>query len=231
MLDAYGFSLLARSGGSTASVAWFEVNVMFGQMLVAVLNGLGTGMNLEAGSLGASAQVLSIMAVQVSVSLWVFQMSPSADRLQTLLVGAQFALEAGQSALLLAYTFLLHPELERASFALAASSLAAPILLLLYDACIVTLFKIVRRRSWRRLESARDACATMACYLPRVVMMVVGVEGAKSASFAENAGDDMQKMQERRQENREQFLQLRRRHEDLLTRSLEKRRHEAGSGS
>ena len=208
MLDAYGFSLLARSGGSRAAVAWFEVNIMFGQLLVALLNGLGTGLNLEAGSLGASAQVLSIVAVQAYVSLWVFQMGPSADRLQTTLVGTQFALEAGQSSPMLAYTFLLHRELERASFVLAVSSLAAPIVLLLYDACIVTLYKFVHRGSFKRMELARDSCATLVCFLPRFIMVMVGVEAAKEGAFAENAGEDLQKIKERqkmnRHENREQ---------------------------
>ena len=198
-IDAYGFSLLARSGGATKSVVWFEVNVMFGQLVVAVLYGLGVGLELEAGSLGASAQVLSILAVQAFVALWVFQMSPSHDRLQTALVGTQFALEGGQSALLLAYTFLLQPELERASFVLAVSALCAPILLLLYDAIVVPLSKALRSKG--SLGSGLDACATLLCYLPRSVMMMMGFEGAQHASYAENAGDDMQKMKERMHDN------------------------------
>ena len=194
-MDAYGFALLARSSGTSNASTSFEVALLSVQLLVSMLNGLGVGYQLEPGSLPALSQVASILAVQLTFSLWVFCVSASSDRLTTLSTGIQFGLEAGQTTLLLMYTLFLHSSLEMASFIFAVASLCTPIIQLAYDSITQLIW------AFRDGFSLRAAChnfVSLLFYLPRMVLFSLGMQVQSGAdAFAEHAGDDFNRAKER----------------------------------
>ena len=200
-LDAYGFSLMFRARGTTSGAASFEVSILTAQIAVGALNGLGAGLRPAAGSTGAMAQMLAVLAVQALASLWVSCTRPTADRCIAMVIGTQFALEGTQTALLLIYTFLMpRPALEAASFAVALSALCTPIALLAYDATIFQVAACLREGcSWK---SVCSAALNVAWYLPRMVLLLLGIQVDYGAdAVAEHAGDDMQKIAERSRED------------------------------
>ena len=199
-LDAYGFALMARARGSSSSSTSFEVTTLIAQMVVAMLNGLGSGLGSELTSTGAVGQMLAVMGVQAAASLWILCMSPTWDRCVSMVVGLQFALEATQTALLLLCTLLHEPTLEIASLAVALSALFLPIGHLAYDAFVVQLFRATQGGLTR--FSACSACLNLVCYVPRAVLQMMGIQVDYSAdAIAEHAGDDLQKFGERSHED------------------------------
>ena len=200
-LDAYGYSMMARAGGSTGASTSFELSVIIAQLLVAMLNGLSAGLQPTAGSDWAIVLLVGILSVQSVVSLWILCRSSSADRLMTGLVGSQFALEAGQTTLLLIHTYSSsrRGSLEKASFALALSSLFLPIAQLVYDAVVVQIAKGMRGDC--SFRACFDSCANLLCFIPRAVLVMLGLNVSGGVdSLAETAGDKLQKLKERNRE-------------------------------
>lgn len=201
-LDAYGFSLMARAAGVTGICVWFELTIIVTQLIVSTLNGLGVGLNLVPGSYAAVAQMVSILLTQWAASLWIICGQSAADRLATIAVGTQFALEGCQTLLLLAYTFNQSPTLENGAFVCALAGLCVPIALLFYDCTILQLSKLVSRGlTWR---SVRSSCLSLWCYAPRLVLFLAGIKVDNGVdATVEHAVADLQEMKERTRNARE----------------------------
>ena len=193
-VDAFGFSLLARAGGSSGLAISFDVGVITAQLTVGLLNGIGSGLQLLPGSPGAVAQVMAVFLVQVAICLLITCANASKDRVDGTVVGLQFALEAGQTAALLVHAVIPNSALLQASFCLSLSALFVPIVQQLYDAIIVPLSRAAKRKdriSWR--EAVCEALSLF-CLLPKVVLRLLGVKVADSAlAIAEQGGESMRK--------------------------------------
>lgn len=190
-LDAYHHSFLLRAGGSSAIGTSLEVSLLTAQLLIGSMNGLGPGLDLQPGSPGAVAQLWVIVALQVTTCAWVVIATRTSDRLETLTLSLQFTLEAVQTALLLVFTAVANPALERASFGCALAALFMPVVKLLYDSLALVVAKCCSKDT-----SVKDVCAEVAqliCALPKLVLQLLGITFG-ATDFATHAGDDMVKM-------------------------------------
>ena len=196
-LDGYGFSLMLRASGSSASGTAFELVVLGAQVLVSLLNGIGTGLGLAPRTIGAIIHVSAVWLVQSITSVWILGWSPSNDRMVSLVVGLQFALEAGQTTLLSVYTYTHIPALEQASFVLAICALVAPIMLQLYDFSLVQMYKLMK--GGFSFKDAIFAFIGLLALLPKVVLRLFGIQlgdHADQLNAAEKAGTDVSKFSE-----------------------------------
>ena len=196
MLDGIGFALMARSGGSSLGAAMFEMVALGGNLAVAALNGAG-GV-LVPGSNAATAQIIAVLCVQLTVSLYVAILSPSADRVMNILIGSQFALEASGTGIILART--LRPELitadaQAVAFIVALLAMIAPVLQRFYDAIIVQLSKVMRKDgfTWKGFIFSMVG---LIVYLPTMVIRLSSCDCSSdmAMSATEMAGDDINKL-------------------------------------
>ena len=202
-LDGYGFSLMLRASGSSTGGTVFELVILEAQVFISLLNGIGAGLGLAPRTVGAIIHVFAVFSVQSVTSLWVFCTSPSNDRLVSLVIGLQFALEAGQTVLLFVYTYTHIPALEQYSFVLALCALVAPIVLQLYDLSLVQIYKVMK--GGFSFKDAFFAFIGLLALLPKIVLRLLGIElgdHADQLNAAEKAGTDVGKFSENASWNR-----------------------------
>ena len=197
-LDAYGFSMMARSGGMTPFALSFEYSILSTGILVAALNGLGP--NLKPGSGAAVAQMSVVLGLQLGHSIWVYSMKLSVDRIMNVLVGTQFLLEAFQTGLLIITTFdPPAPVLVALSILCATLSVIAPILQRFYDAIIVQLFKIYLQGGFN-MKAAFFAMLGLLVFIPGMIVKFLGMESTANkilgtdTSTAAHGADDINKL-------------------------------------
>ena len=192
-LDACHIGLLSRAGGHSWRAAYFEVAILIAQLTVGALNGLGPGLGLLPGSAASVAQLVVIACVQVLSMLYTLCTSASYDRLMTLTVSLQFALEAGQTIFLLAFSFSSDPSLERASFTLALAAVFTPVILVCYDLFIVHVYQCAQRKSnWRDFITNAFFFVLM---VPTIVLRLLGVNvSVKADELASGAASDLIKL-------------------------------------
>ena len=88
-----------RALPAVPSTASFDLYMFAVMMAIAMLNGLAP--SLEGGTPAATAQVVAILSLQYAFALYVLVLWPSVDRLDSLLISCQFALEGTQTLLTL----------------------------------------------------------------------------------------------------------------------------------
>jgi len=192
-LDAIGFALMARSGGAHLECVLFEFIILGANILIAALGGLR--FLFEPGSNGASAQLFAIVAVQISVAIYVFCAKPSADRLMNLLVGTQFSLEACSTAFVLvaASSSGSCSNTKQFAFFLAVASLVAPVFQRFYDAIVVQIFRAVWSDGFT-WKGAFFAFVGMIVFIPTMVLNLLGLGMGWTGKLVEGAADDVNKL-------------------------------------
>lgn len=192
-LDAYGFALMARSGGGSLGGVMFEFITLWANILIAAI--IGICLSLEQGVHTTTVQLTCVLCVQSSIAVYAWFCRPSADRVMNLLVGTQFALEASMTALLLAETLV--PELTfdagLIAFLLALVAMLAPVVQRFYDAVIVQISKITRREGFT-YKGAFFACLGLVVFLPTMVARFMGLDLGLGGKVTEGAGDDINKL-------------------------------------
>jgi len=196
-LDGFGFSLMLRASGASASGTAFELVILEAQILISALNGFGAGRQFAPQSSASLAHLLVVLTLQLGTSAWILYTSASNDRMVSLVIAMQFALEASQTALLVIFSFSRLPALEHASLGLALCALAAPIALQFYDLSLVQIDKIMR--GGFSCKSVLHLLVGLLVLLPKLVLRLFGIElgdHADSLNAAEKAGADVQKHSE-----------------------------------
>ena len=199
-LDAYGYSILLRSGGMSALAASFEMIVLTAQLLVALVNGIGAGLQLTPGTTAAAIQMSAVLSVQACTALVISLTKSAADPLQGMAVAVQFSLEGCQTMMLLLHALSPTPRLERASMLFALGALFVPIILQGYDTFIQLSRVGAEGFSFKRLLIFITSLLLM---IPRLVMRLLGIQVAEHSALdgvdeiAEHAGLDVAKLAER----------------------------------
>lgn len=188
-LDSCHLGLMSRSAGSSARATFFELGILFAQLTIGALNGLGPGLRLQPGSASAVAQLVSIAVVQITTAFCILCKSASNDRLVTLTTFVQFLLEAGQTFCLLLHTFSPDPGLVQASFALALSAVCTPVIPQLYDSILVQLVRCMRRDMSPKEALGHFLMLLMLC--PSIVLRLLGVNvTVRADELASHAAQD-----------------------------------------
>ena len=191
---------MARSGGESFAALSFELVLIWGQLAVAILSGMGS--IFAPGSDGALAQLVAVMSVQILLALYGALVRPSADRVMNLLIATQFALEAMGSAFLLVQ--LLRPGQplfgsahrdSLAAFLASVLALLAPVVQRFYDAVIVQLSKVMRQDgfSWKGFFFSMLGFVV---FLPGMLIKLTSCNCSSSIALSatQGGGDDINKL-------------------------------------
>lgn len=192
-LDAYGFALMARSGGMNLGSILFEAIALSANIIIAAITGIC--IHFEPGSNEANMELFCVLGVQLFVTVYAWWLRPSADRVMNVLVGTQFALEASMTVLLLAETLIVELTFDAklSAFLLALAAMLAPVVQRFYDAFIVQCSKATRREGFT-YQGACFSLLGLVVFLPGMVARLIGLEMAFEGKVAEAAGDDINKM-------------------------------------
>ena len=145
------------------------------------------------GSTGALIQMSAVLAVQIFVVAYVALYKPSADRIMTLLVGTQFALEAGQTGLLLASNVWDLPNLQLVSLALSICSVLTPVFHRGYEVFVVTFIQLWHDGKCTP-KAALFALVGLIVLIPSTILRVMGVESNGDDRITTHGSDDAQKL-------------------------------------
>ena len=193
MLDAYGFALLARSGGFSFQSTAFEVRIITTQLVGALINGIGRGAELQPGSPAAVFQMALVFYVQVSFAWFVWMSSPSADRIMSLLVGLQFMLEAAQTGVLLVSVSWDVPDLAFVSLVCSICAVLAPVIHRGYEIFVVTFLKLWCEGKCT-FKTTIFSFVALAVLVPSTLLRLIGYESNGDDRVATHGTDDLQKL-------------------------------------
>ena len=173
-LDTIGFPLMARSGGANLASLLFEWLALAANIAIAAICASTTP---NTSTEQVVNQLLSVLAIQVSMVAYAFGMRPSADRVMNLLVGTQFCAEACMTCLLLAVAHDSEGSMDTKSIALlvALASMLAPVVQRFYDAFIVQISKAVRKQGFT-WKGAVFALFGLIVFLPLMVSSSHGLQ-------------------------------------------------------
>ena len=140
-MDAMKLAWFQRANGRGFVGISYDFVALIAGLAIAALNGLGP--NIDITSNHALMQVASIMTIQICTAFYVFTFKPSADRIDNMLTGTQFALEGAQTATLL-YASVAQSRtgldsssaLESLGFWLGLIAIFVPIVEKVYDAVV-----------------------------------------------------------------------------------------------
>lgn len=178
-LDALKLVWLNQASGFSWRGVYYKYTLFVAQLLIGALSGIGPA--LEPGTAAANVQVCCTLGVQFGFALWCLLVKPSADRIETLEVGTQYAIEGIQTLVLLLQQFLTGTSSAEAlqgwAYNLGLCALFLPITVQIYDAFIVQLSLLARRRSKGEEISCRSAMFALLALLlsiPRVIAAFSG---------------------------------------------------------
>jgi len=184
--DALTLAWLAKARGSSMFVLSFSYILLVGQLLLAAL--AGTVAAIPPGSSLAVAQLWTMLSLQLALATYCLCVGPAADRVESLVVGLQFAVEGSSTVVVLYAQLEDQLELMEYVFPLVLVAMGLPILQKLYDAVIVQLSRLCRRDDFSA-RSAFFALLALLIALPGAIMQFAGMK-AVEVGHIESAADE-----------------------------------------
>jgi len=167
-IDGMKLLWLNRASGSYGIVGvFYEWSLLLVQLFIAVLSGVGP--SLEQGSLEATVQVYTMLSLQWAVVLYALLGGPSADRIDNIVITAQYGFEGTSTLLLILQDRVpvdYQPVFQTLVFYLLLSAMGIPILSKGYEVFVVNLFKCLTNMQEMTMEECAVAIVNFLTMLP-----------------------------------------------------------------
>ena len=173
-LEAYQFVYCSQAAGKNKVAIYMNHFILTSQLTISVFSGLGSaGVFVDDG---AKAQVQIINLIQAFVFLYIWCLFPAHDRLDDLMLGSQWVLEALMTAILANQgEGESATQAQAAAFALSLLALAIPLFRKFYDGVIVSLIKARRKGPFNK-RAAALAFLTFALALQSTIFSLLGIQ-------------------------------------------------------
>lgn len=196
-IDGLKIVLMNRTSGNSFWGLMYDFNMFFVQIIIAILSGLGPA--LVPGTDAATAQVVSIMTVQLGTAFLVGCTGPSVDRVDNVVSVAQFTLEGSQTLCLFLGTLEAYtsqqPTLGMIAFFLSVCAMMLPIVEKAYDAIIVQISILCRKDEFSYASCAFTMFGLL-LVLPGLLAGLVGIDLGDAGEEVEGAMDSMNDLTE-----------------------------------
>ena len=154
-IDGMKLLWLNRASGSYGIFGvFYEWSLLLVQLFIAVLSGVGP--SLEMGSLEANVQVYTMLSLQWAVVLYALLGGPSADRIDNIVISAQYSVEGTSTLFLILQDKVpvdYQPVYQTLVFFLLLFAMGIPILSKGYEVVVVNLYNCYRQ------EMTMEECA------------------------------------------------------------------------
>ena len=174
--QALSLHFFSRARGSNLAGVSYDWFVMAVQLMLAAL--LGMGPSLQVGSAVATAQLVAVVGLQAALVLWLFLLSPGADRYDVTITAVQFMLEGGLTALLLLGITgnIDEATAQQVALILGLASMFLPMVLLVYDGFFMSIIRRVRQEETPNCLSWCSALLAVLLFVPSVLVGMLGLE-------------------------------------------------------
>jgi len=181
---------LSRSTWCSFSRFQYSFTKLGIQLALAILLGVGTGLQLQPRTVAASVQAVLIGGIQVAYALFLLLLQPNADRLMNAVTACQFGMEAASTLLLYAGSFIDSEDeqagLQIIAFYIYLLSVILPIAKMVYDSVLKPTVNLLWSREKVNTRAVAYGLINLALFWWRTISQLLC--GCKVGSIAVGGG-------------------------------------------